>query len=355
MRIETMTPLERWTAVLNHQIPDRIPIDFWGTSEITNQLMNFLECENRLDLAKKIKLDLPYSPSPAYIGPTLPAQTDIFGIQYRSVNYGAGTYDESANAPLAQYTSVEEIKASYTFPSVDWLDYSNIAAQCIGWEDYPLRAGGSEPMLTYKQLRGEEQAMIDLAQNPEIAHYCLDQLFNFAYQTTLRLYENLPKHLKPLYSYVAEDLGGQRNLMYSPRHIKEFLFPGMRKMIELAHSAGAKAFHHDDGNVTKILPDLVDLGIDILNPIQWRADGMDRQMLKDTFGSRLVFHGAVDNQYTLPFGTTDEVRQEVIDNINILGKDGGYILAPCHNIQPNTSIENIITMYETALEYGFYN
>jgi uroporphyrinogen decarboxylase len=127
----------------------------------------------------------------------------------------------------------------------------------------------------------------------------------------------------------------------------------MKRMIDLAHSAGAYVFHHNDGNITRILPELVELGIDILNPIQWRADGMDRKWLMENFGDRLVFHGAVDNQYTLPFGSVDEVRQEVIDNITIFGPNGGYILAPCHNIQPNTPIENIIAMYQTGYEMGF--
>jgi uroporphyrinogen decarboxylase len=125
-------------------------------------------------------------------------------------------------------------------------------------------------------------------------------------------------------------------------------------MIDLIHSAGAKVFHHDDGNIKKILPDLLDLGIDILNPIQWRAAGMDRVELKKLYGNDLVFHGGMDNQYTLPFGTPAEVEQEVVDNITILGKDGGYILAPCHNIQAVTPIENIVTMYQVGYEAGLY-
>jgi uroporphyrinogen decarboxylase len=140
-------------------------------------------------------------------------------------------------------------------------------------------------------------------------------------------------------------------------------------MIDLVHSAGALVFHHNDGNVIRILPELVELGIDALNPIQWRAggapvpqgdgeapspveSGMDRAALKRQFGARIIFHGAVDNQYTLPFGTVEEVRQEVRDNLRILGDGGGYILAPCHNIQPVTPVENIIAMYQTACEEG---
>ncbi len=90
-------------------------------------------------------------------------------------------------------------------------------------------------------------------------------------------------------------------------------------------------FHHDDGNCRAILPDMVEAGIDILNPIQWRCPGMDREGLKRDFGESLIFHGGVDNQMTLPFGSVDDVRQEVRDNLRILGAGGGYILAPFHN------------------------
>jgi len=181
--------------------------------------------------------------------------------------------------------------------------------------------------------------------------YCLNKLFNLAYENTVRIFEAIPG--KVTYTYVAEDLGGQRNLLFSPKHIKEFLFPGMKRMIELAHSSGVYVFHHDDGNITRILPDLIDLGIDLLNPIQWRSDGMDRRLLKDSYGNKIIFHGGMDNQYTLPFGTVEEVKKEVIENLEILGSGGGYILAPCHNIQPITPIDNILVMYETCYQEGW--
>jgi uroporphyrinogen decarboxylase len=140
--------------------------------------------------------------------------------------------------------------------------------------------------------------------------------------------------------------------MISPRHIEEFLVPGMKRMIDLAHGAGAFVFHHDDGSCRRILPRLIELGIDILNPIQWRCPGMEREGLKKDFGDRLVFHGAVDNQYTLPFGKVEEVRAEVRENLRILGEGGGFILGPCHNIQPLTPVENVLAMYETGTEAG---
>lgn len=350
---ESMTPRERWLTVLNREKPDRIPMDFWSTPEVIKKLIDHLGCETYEDALKSLHIDFVARTAPKYIGPALPSRTDVFGIKTRPINYGTGVYDEATNSPLASFQSVKEIEANYQWPDPDWWDYSNIKDQVEKFRDYPIQAGGSEPMLTYKQLRGEEQAMMDLALNPDIVEYCINKLFNLSYQHTLRMIEQFPPDICPTLVYVAEDLGGQRNLMYSPRHIKRFLFPGMKHMIDLAHEAGAFAFHHDDGNITKILPDLIELGIDILNPIQWRAEGMDRQTLKNQYGDQLIFHGAVDNQYTLPFGTTDEVREEVIENIRVLGKDGGYIIAPCHNIQPNTPVENIIAMYETGYEAGW--
>jgi len=142
--------------------------------------------------------------------------------------------------------------------------------------------------------------------------------------------------------------------MYSPSQIRRFFIPRMKKMMDLAHQAGAFVFFHSDGSVREIIPDMIEAGIDILNPIQWRCKGMDRETLKRDFGDKVVFHGGVDNQKTLPFGKIEEVEEEVIYNIKVLGKNGGYILAPCHNIQPITPVENIIKMYNTAFENGWY-
>jgi uroporphyrinogen decarboxylase len=111
-------------------------------------------------------------------------------------------------------------------------------------------------------------------------------------------------------------------------------------------------FHHSDGAIREILPDLIEAGIDVLNPIQWRCKGMEREGLKRDFGDRVVFHGGVDNQQTLAFGTVADVRREVMDNLRILGRGGGYILAPCHNIQAISPPENVVAMYETGFEYG---
>jgi len=347
---ETMSPRERWLAVLKREKPDRVPMDYWATPEATEKLLAYLGCDFD-EMLHKLHIDLPLRVEPKYVGPPPKEGEDIWGVKRILINYGTGVYSEAINAPLAQYNSPEEIEANYRWPSPDDWDYSDLPNQIKGQEHRPISGGGSEPFLQYKTLRGEAQAFIDLVENPDIVHYCLDKLFDLAYQNTLRIFETIPGAV--IITYIAEDLGAQDSLMYSPAHIREYFLPRMKRMIELTKQHGSYVFHHTDGAVREILPDLIDIGIEILNPVQWRCKGMDREGLKRDFGDKLIFHGAMDNQYTLPFGTVEEVRQEVLDNYRILGEGGGYILAPCHNIQSVGPPENVVAMYETGYEYGW--
>ena len=345
-----MTSRERWSAVLRREKPDRVPMDYWATGEATDKLMRHLGVTDSKAMCARLHIDAKVTVGGRYIGPPPAEGEDIWGCRHRQVEYGTGVYSECISNPLAHYQSVEEIEANYRWPSPDWWDYSDVAKQIAGRDEHPIQGGGSEPFLLYKSLRGMEQAFMDLILNPEIVHYCLDKLFGLAYENTRRIYEQIPGQV--MITYVAEDLGSQESLLFSPAQIREFLLPRMKRMMDLAHQAGAYVFHHSDGAIREILPDLIAAGIDVLNPIQWRCKGMEREGLKRDFGGRLVFHGGVDNQYTLAFGSVEEVRQEVIDNLRILGEGGGYILAPCHNIQAVSPPENIVAMCDTGYEYG---
>lgn len=348
---ETMTPKERWLAVLTRKKPDRVPMDYWATGETSEKLIKHLNCPDLDSAMKKLHIDNPVEVWGDYIGPKIPENFDEFGIKHRKVDYGTGAYDEVIFSPLKEYKTLDEIKKNYKFPDPDWRDYSNVPKLIEGKEDRPIRGGGSEPFLTYKHLRGDEQSFIDLIENPDIVNYILDKLYKLAYQNTVRIYESIPG--KVLISYVAEDMGSQEDLMYSPQQIREYFIPHMKRMTKLVHDAGAFTFHHSDGAVRKIIPDLIDAGMDVLNPIQWRCKGMEREGLKKDFGDKLIFHGGVDNQFTIPFGTKEQVKEEVLENFKILGKGGGYILAPCHNIQPVTPPENIAALYEAGYENGW--
>ncbi len=348
---ETMTPLERWRAVLAREKPDRVPMDYWGTQETTRMLMKHLGCANRWQMFKKLHIDYLYRVEPKYIGPRIPWNYDVYGCRYRRIRYKNGIYKENISFPLSEFCSVKEIKQNYKWPNPDWWDYSVLREKLKRKEEYPITGGAFEPFLIYKKLRGEEQAFVDLVQNPDIVHYCLEKLFHIGYEEFVRIYEQIRGQV--LLSFVSEDMGAQNELMISVAHIREYLLPNMKKLIDLAHQAGVYVFHHNDGSIRRILPDMITLGIDVLNPIQWKCDNMDRSELKQDFGQKVILHGGVDNQKTLPFGTPEEVRNEVSDNLRILGRGGGYILAPCHNIQPITPMENILALYDTGYKLGW--
>jgi len=348
---ERLTPKERWLAVLRRERPDRLPMDYWATPEATRKLVQALACSDQWEMFDRLHIDRVITVGPRYAGPPIEPGHDVYGCRYRDVDYGSGVYAECIYHPLAHYNTIEEIERNYTWPTADWFDYAVVPDQIRGKGMYPIQGGGSEPFLIYKELRGMEQAYMDLALHPDLVHYCLDKLFDFCYENTRRIYEAIPGQVN--ISYVGEDLGSQEDLLISPGMVREFFLPRMKRMVDLVHQAGAYAFFHSDGAVRKIIPDMIGIGVDVLNPLQWRCKGMDRRELKRDFGDQVIFHGGVDNQYTLAFGSVEEVRAEVMDNIRVLGQGGGYILAPCHNIQAVSPPENVVAMYETGYEYGW--
>ncbi len=350
MSRDTMTPRERWLAVLQRSKPDRTPMDYWATPEASQHLMRHLGCSSMEEVYERLHIDAVAHVGPRYVGPPPPEGEDIWGVRYQQIRYDTGVYSEPINHPLAHFNTVEEIESNYRWPRADWWDYSVIPAQVRAAGERPIRGGGSEPFLQYCVLRGLEQGMMDLIEHPDIVEYCLGKLFDLAYEQTARIYEQAPG--KVMITYVAEDMGSQESLLFSQAQIRRFLLPGMKRMIDLAHQVGAYVFHHSDGAIRPVIPMMIEAGIDVLNPIQWRCKGMDREGLKRDFGDKLIFHGGVDNQYTLARGTVDEVRNEVADNLRILGAGGGYILAPCHNIQAVSPPENIVAMYETGYALG---
>jgi uroporphyrinogen decarboxylase len=348
-----MTPRQRWLALLNGRQPDRIPTDYWTTPEFHARIKHDLNCATDEDLSRRLHIDRPRGIGPVHrLGhhPDDPA-ADIWGLRVQKINYGTGAYDEVSNHPLASFDSPAQVH-QYRWPSPDDFDYAPVAVGLAHDDGYrPIRAGGFEPFLLYCALRGMEQAYEDLILNPEIAEAALGRIFEFCYEQNRRIYETAGKGKVHIF-YLAEDLGGQSGPLLSVAHYRRFLLPNQKKMADLARSFGIHVFYHTDGAARDFLPLLIDeVGIEVLNPIQWRCPGMEREGLVRDFGRRIAFHGAMDNQQTLPFGTEDDVRAEVRDNLRLF-KDARWICAPCHNIQPVTPTRNIVAMYEAIHELG---
>ena len=150
----------------------------------------------------------------------------------------------------------------------------------------------------------------------------------------------------------------QTGPLYPPETFRTLFLPRFRRRWQAARAyldqvnPSVKLMFHTDGGIRPFIPDLIEIGMQVLDPVQPLATGMESAELKRDFGDALIFHGGVDNQQTLAFGTAEDVREEVGYNIDVLGKEGGYILAPCHNIQAVSPAENIVAMYEAGKEFG---
>jgi uroporphyrinogen decarboxylase len=341
-------------AAIERKPLDRIPTDIWATPEVWKMLSDHFGPE--VDMMEALHLDSFAGTGPEYIGPPLPEMpegeaVDYWGIRTRAIDYGTGVYYEQSFNPLAQAKTIDDLEA-YQWPSADWFDYSQMkeAAQ-VGRERRAVKCGYMAIFYYHNLLRGLEQSLLDPHDDPEFTHHLLGRISDFFYHHHCRMFEAADGLIDV--SEVTDDLGGQTGPLISLDTFREFYRPHMERFIGLCREFGVRVFHHDDGAVRAFLPDLVEMGIDILNPVQWRCPGMEMEGLKADFGDRLCFHGAMDNQQAMPFGTPEEVRALVRRAIDTLASDGtGYILAPCHALQAVTPVENILAMYDEAHSYG---
>jgi uroporphyrinogen decarboxylase len=354
-----MTSRERVLAAIRRRPVDRIPTDYWGTPEMTDKLLRHLGVDDPFALWSRLGVDKIMGVSPRYVGPPLVDAPDLrvdhWGTHRRPRPYGQGAdrgvYWEMSHWPLQRFGSVAEIEARYTWPSADWFDFSDVAAACRRHPEHAVMGGYMAPFYMFNNTRGLETSLLDMAAEPELTAYCLQKVTDFLYEYHLRLFESAQGGIDV--TQVTDDFGSQHGLLIGVGAFRRYLREHYRRLIDLAKQFGILVFHHDDGAMADLLPDLTELGIDVLNPVQWRLPGMDPARLKAAYGSRIAFHGAIDNQHVLPFGTLRDVEEEVRFCLATLAADGtGYVLAPCHNVQVITPVENVVRMYEVARAEG---
>jgi len=347
-----MTPRQRWLALLHGEPVDRIPTDYQATAEVTGRLLRDLGCADQWELARRLLIDRRKFIEPRrkhMLGPGDP-QSDMWGVRFRTVDYGAGAYEEPVHHPLAEATTAAQVR-QHRWPHADDFDYE-VITQALDEDDgyWPIHVGCYEPFLLYGYMRGLERSFEDLALRPVIADAILGHIFDFHFEHHRRMFEAGRGRID--LTWVAEDLGSQTGPLMSVSMYERYLLRNQIKMADLARSYGVHVMYHTDGAARLFLPHLIErVGIEILNPIQWRCPGMDRQGLVRDFKDRIIFHGSIDNQQTLSFGTADDVAAEVRESVNIY-RNARWICAPCHNIQPVTPTENILALYETIHETG---
>ncbi|HOL21505.1 MAG TPA: uroporphyrinogen decarboxylase family protein [bacterium] len=349
-----MSGKERVLKAIRHEKTDRVPVDFWATKDAEKNLMVYLALDNREALLERLGVDIRYV-FPEYAGPplrTFPdgSREDIWKVRRKPVKTGNAIYNEVSYYPLAGANSIEDLE-KFEWPDPEWFKFEDMKDICSRYEQYAIvlcdeRTNRTTVLHQGIYLCGMEKIMMDLALNPEFVHTLFSRISDFYLKLNRRIFEAARGKIDIL--LIGDDMGTQSGLLISPAQIHSFILPYLKKYIKLCREYNVKVMFHSCGAIKEIIPDLIDAGFDILNPVQVRAAGMVPVELKKEFGEKICFHGGVDVQKTLPYGTVEDVRREVRERIDILGENGGYILAPTHNFQADIPVENIIAFYKEA-------
>jgi uroporphyrinogen decarboxylase len=258
------------------------------------------------------------------------------------------TYDDDLGVrPLANVTSIGEVEA-YSWPSADCFDYGAIATLARTYGDYAIVAPAwwSPLFCRISELCGMERAMTMLIQEPALVGAMVERITEFYLTFYQRSLDAAPGLID--IAFTGDDLSGQQGLLFSVETFRRYFKRPLSRIFEVIKSRGVKVMFHICGTVGELIPDLLDIGMDILNPLQFSAAGMDPRKLKDEYGRSLCFYGGIDIQHTLPYGTAEQVRAEVRQRIEVLAEGGGYILGPAHSLMDDVPVANVLAMYDEA-------
>ena len=284
---------------------------------------------------------------------------DMWGVPYKGADGDHYAVDSLSKAPLADAETVEDIE-NFSWPDPeDPAQFEGLRARAKDLYEntgYVLGADAIKagPLMSALQMRGYEKFFIDLVINPELADAIMGKITDLLCRMWTRFMDEVGEYVE--LAYVTDDLGSQTSLLISPKVYRKRIKPFHDRLHKHIKSCGnVYLMMHTDGAVLPLIEDLIETGADILNPVQTSTVGMeDTAALKEKFGDRLAFHGAMDVQQMMPGATLDELKWEIARRMTDLGSDGGYIIAPCHNIGHDIAPETTIAYFELLREYGRY-
>jgi uroporphyrinogen decarboxylase len=349
-----MTPRERVAAAMAHSEPDFTPCDYFATPEIRQALCDHFGVTSDDDICDCLGTDVRYV-NPPYVGPPPErfddgSWVDEWGVRRRMMPNEYGEYAEPIGRAYAAFQTVEDVDR-FSWPSPDWYDYEALPALCATHGNLAIAAGGFYVQDFINRVamgRGVEQVLMDIGeQNPVYL-----RLVEIRHRFYMRHIERTLDAARGRIDLVlcGDDFGSQRGPLISANTFHRLYAPLKKEFFDMVHSFGAKVTHHCCGSSRKLIPHFVACGMDALQTIQPQAAGMNPYELKREFAGQIVLHGAVDVQGWLQRATPAEVRVEIYHLIDEVGRGGGYILAPCHQIQPDTPLENVLALYEAVAE-----
>ena len=384
---ETMTSRERMLMALNHKIPDRVPIDFGGFQTGIHKgayisLLKYLGIEEDIkildpvqqltkpseEVLERFRVDTRYisAHSPDSFKGTIEKNIrngrlwydlkDEFGVVW-SMPEDGGLYMDISYHPLKD-ADIKDI-VDYPFPT------GNDPSRFTGIREYALKMRKETPYalcstiggVVYEicwYIRGLERWFMDMIEQPEFCEKLLDKTLEF----WIGFYTGFLKEVGDILDVImiGDDLAGQSGPLFSPEFYRKVVKPRQKKLVQhIKSKTNAKVWYHTCGSCYPYISELIDNGVDILNPVQIGLVNMEPKKLKEEFGKRLVFWGGgIDSQNVLPFGSQKEVRENIRKNLEYFMPNGGYVFNSVHNIQDGVPPENIVAMFDSAYEFGFY-
>ena len=374
-----MNGKERVLTALEHKQPDRVPLDLggrqttlmipayeklkaylgfediptdvmshrWLTAYVDEKILDHFSIDIRHIRPRNKALKEPEKPY---------AEDEVFFDNWGVGRKISGGYANLTHHPLQKAESLEDLE-KHEWPDPDEeFEFAGLRAHAEKlYTDgkYALVGCMGSPGNTYEQawyLRGLSEFMLDMVMRKDLAHAIMRKVTDHRKRNAELYLAEVGDYLDVI--QVADDLGAQNTSLMSPDTYREMIKPYQAELIDhIKRFTKARVYHHSCGSIANLLDDMIDIGIEILNPVQATAVGMESDLLKKRFGDRLTFWGAIDTFNVLPYGGVDDVKKEVAKRITDLGPGGGYVLGSVHNMQIDVPPENVEAMFQTALNF----
>lgn len=343
---------QRVLAAFGHEEPDRVPawcgasVEFWEKAKRELKLDDEgLRCRFGDDFRRVCA---------RYCGPTLellPQATTItvFGIQRNGLGYG-----QPLTHPLADAT-LDDIH-DYPWPDANWTDVAHVRAEAKAYAgQYTILGGDWSPFWhDLIDLLGMENMYIKMYEEAQLVDAILQHVVDYYAAVSQKIFDAAADVIDIF--FIGNDLGSQTGPLLGPELFRRFIFPHLKRLIDLGHSYKLKVQLHCCGGFQPLIPLLIEAGLDGLHSIQPCCSGMELNKLKADFGDKIVFNGAIDSQHVLIEGTPDSVREKTRKVLEIMKPGGGYIAGASHDsILEETPLENVLAMFDAIKEFGVYN
>lgn len=354
-----MNKKDKLKALFDFKNKNILLSDYLAVKEVREETMKYLGVNTERELLDELGVDFYYlsfrdmsqneSCLPYYKGPELFMDDNErvcpFGIKWRR---GAGDdkfgVDEAKEGPFSKFDTTEEDILAYNWPKPEWFDFTPLAQECDSFSDKIIIGGlWSGIHGDSNRMMGYENFLLNIVMNKPLLKVLVDRMTKFYLETNRQYFEAVKGKMDIF--FMGNDFGAQNGLLISEEDWEDIFYDNYKKLIDLAHSYGLKVMVHSCGGIEPLLPRFIELGVDLIDPVQTTAQGMKPENLAEKFGESMVFHGALDTQNVFPYGTPEQVEDHTKNLISKLNTNGNFVACPSNNFMPGTPSENIVKAY----------